>query len=190
MIGWCADVIADWLIRKGAAEEEDKELYSYAAYSLLFSLSPLLLAMGFGICMGCEGRSVLIILPFAIIRKFSGGYHAKYSWLCLIESSLLILLCIGLSFWLRAGWPLACLTVGAAFSLMHFSPIDTENRTLDMEEKVHCKEMTVFWTGVFLLMELLFFIMQWKVGFACISIGILLSAGLQLPCIIKKILKN
>ena len=50
--------------------ETDKELYSYAVYSILLSLSPLVIAIGFGICMGCVGQIITIIIPFAIIRKF------------------------------------------------------------------------------------------------------------------------
>ncbi|WP_277934420.1 accessory gene regulator B family protein [Parablautia intestinalis] len=62
--------MADWLINCKVVEETDKELYSYAVYSILLSLSPLALAIGLGICMGCVGRSIMIIIPFAIIRKF------------------------------------------------------------------------------------------------------------------------
>ena len=44
MIEKCANTIADWLINCEVVKETDKELYSYAVYSILLSLSPLLLA--------------------------------------------------------------------------------------------------------------------------------------------------
>ncbi len=66
----CANIIADWLINCKVVEKTDKELYSYAVYSVLLSLSPLAIAIGFGICMGCVGQIITIIIPFAIIRKF------------------------------------------------------------------------------------------------------------------------
>lgn len=103
-------------------------------YSILLSLSPLLLAIGFGIGMGCVGRSVMIIMPFVIIRKFSGGYHTKHAWSCLIWSCLLLVLCMVLSFHIKCGWVLALITVGAVRSLICFSPIDNENRVLSQEE--------------------------------------------------------
>lgn len=130
MIEKCANTIADWLINCEVVKETDKELYSYAVYSILLSLSPLLLAIGFGIGMGCVGRSVMIIMPFVIIRKFSGGYHTKHAWSCLIWSCLLLVLCMVLSFHIKCGWVLALITVGAAVSLICFSPIDNENRVL------------------------------------------------------------
>ena len=54
MIEKCANTIADWLINCEVVKETDKELYSYAVYSILLSLSPLLLAIGiwdwYGMC--------------------------------------------------------------------------------------------------------------------------------------------
>ena len=111
MIEKCANTIADWLINCEVVKETDKELYSYAVYSILLSLSTLLLAIGFGIGMGCVGRSVMIIMPFVIIRKFSGGYHTKHAWSCLIWSCLLLVLCMVLSFHIKCGWVLALITV-------------------------------------------------------------------------------
>ena len=186
MIKKCVDTITDWLIGCEIVEETDKDLYSYALYSVLLTISPLLWAVGFGICMGCIGRSVTIIIPFVMIRKFSGGYHAKYSWLCLIESSLLLLLCIVLSFQIKLGWSLTFITVGAAVSLVCCSPIDNENRELDQEEYVHCKRMVAVLVFIFLLMALMLFGGRQYIYSVCTSIGVILSAGLQFPCIFKK----
>ena len=61
MIEKCANTIADWLINCEVVKETDKELYSYAVYSILLSLSPLLLAIGFGIGMGCVGRTRMVV---------------------------------------------------------------------------------------------------------------------------------
>lgn len=190
MIEKCANIIADWLISCNVVEETDKELYSYAVYSILLSLSPLALAIGFGICMGCVRQSFTIIMPFVIIRKFSGGYHTKHAWSCLIWSCLLLLLCIVMSFYVKCGWKTALITVGAAVSLVCFSPIDNENRTLDQEEYSRYKRMTAVLVITFLCIDALLFVCQLYTYSICISIGIVLSAGLQLPCIFKKLVKN
>ena len=153
MIEKCANTIADWLINCEVVKETDKELYSYAVYSILLSLSPLLLAIGFGIGMGCVGRSVMIIMPFVIIRKFSGGYHTKHAWSCLIWSCLLLVLCMVLSFHIKCGWVLALITVGAAVSLICFSPIDNENRVLSQEECGCYKMITAMLVIIFMLVD-------------------------------------
>ena len=158
MIEKCANTIADWLINCEVVKETDKELYSYAVYSILLSLSPLLLAIGFGIGMGCVGRSVMIIMPFVIIRKFSGGYHTKHAWSCLIWSCLLLVLCMVLSFHIKCGWVLALITVGAAVSLICFSPIDNENRVLSQEECGCYKMITAVLVIIFMLVYALLFV--------------------------------
>lgn len=190
MIEKCAEKIADWLVSCGAVEKADKELYSYAVYSTLMSISPLLLAIGFGLCMGCVRQSVMIILPFVVIRKFSGGYHARYAWFCLLCSCLLLFFCIVFSFHIKCGWILALFTVGAAVSLICFSPIEHENKVLSREEHRQYKKVTIILVGIFLIVDLLFFLFRLSVYSVCISIGILLSAGLQLPCIFKKFVKG
>lgn len=190
MMEKCAGVITDWLIRCEMVKESDKELYQYAVYSVFLSLSPLLLAIGFGICMGRVRESVMIIIPFVIIRKFSGGYHTKHACSCLIGSCLLLLLCIVLSCYIKCGIGFAFFTVGAAVSLIYFSPIDNENRVLSHGEKILYKKITTVLVILFLFVDLAFFWYNLHIYSVCLSIGIILSAALQLPCIFEKLVKN
>ena len=189
MIEKCANRNADWLINWVGVKDTDKELNSYAVYSILLSLSPLLLAIGFGIGMGCVGRSVMIIIPFEIIRKLSGGNHTNNAWSSLVRSCLLLVLCMVLSFHIKCGWVLALITVGAAVSLICFSPIDNENRVLSQEECGCYKMITTVLVIIFMLVDALLFVCQLHIYSICISIGIMLSAGLQLPYIFKELRK-
>lgn len=190
MISKCADTVTDWLISCGAVEDKDKDLYRYALYSIFLSVFPLFMAIGIGLCLECVWQSVAIIIPFMLIRKFSGGYHAKHSWLCLIGSSFLLLICIGLSFQVKFDWILECVTAGAAVSLICFSPIDNENRELSEEECKGYKKIVAILVISFLLTKQIFFFCQLHTFSICISLGIILSAGLQLPCILKEFGKN
>ena len=187
MITWCAEKIADWLIECEAVKESEKELYSYAAYSFLLSFFPILFGVIMGFVMGGLKQSIFIMIPFAVIRKFSGGYHAKHSWVCLIFSSLLLFLCIGLSFCARQGMELAMATFAAAIVLWIFSPVDSENRRLDADEKRKYKRITVKLTRLFMLLDFVFFLCGLSVYSVCISIGIILTACLQLPCIVNQV---
>lgn len=190
MIERCTEVIVDWLIKCEAVEDIEKELYSYALYSLLLSLLPLVLAIGFGLCLGCVRQSVTIIVPFAIIRKFSGGYHTKHSWSCLLWSCLLMLLCIVVSCYVQWGLGLIVVTIGSAVSLIVFSPIDNENRVLSPDERVLYKKVTVILVIIFLLLDVILFLLHLNTYAVCISIGIMLSAGLQLPNVWKNFMKK
>lgn len=186
MINKCADVIVNWLISCDVLEKADRELYRYAVYSFLFSLYPLLLAVLFGISMNCIMQAIVVIMPFMIIRKFSGGYHLKNSLLCLLVSCVLLFLCILLSFYVTCGWVLTAVTVAAAVSLICFSPIDHENRVLEPEERLRYKKITTGLVVCCLLVNGLFLFLNMHTLSVCISIGIVLPAGLQVPCIFKK----
>ncbi|MDD3417358.1 MAG: accessory gene regulator B family protein [Lachnospiraceae bacterium] len=190
MIEKCADAITNWLISYEVVGEKDKELYIYAVYSILLSLSPMLLVIGFGICMGCVVQSVMIMLPSVIIRKFSGGYHTKNAWSCLIGSCFLLIICMVLSSYIKSEIMLALITVGAVGSLIYFSPIDNENRVLGTEEHNRYKRITTVLVMVFLFLDVSFFSFRLNTYFICISIAIILSASLQLPCILSRIVKK
>lgn len=175
------DAISGWLIQNEVIEKEEREVYQYALYSAFISLFPLLMAMGFGMALGCVKQSILIVLPFAVIRKFSGGYHAKHAAVCLISSCMLLYLCLLLSFHVRSGWMLLCLTAGAGISLSCLSPIENENRLLDEAERSCYKRITRNLVLFFLLIAFLCSVFGFSQYGVCISIGLLLAAGLQLP---------
>ena len=165
-------------------------IYRYAAYSLILSISPLLLAIVFGICMGRVKESVMITLPFMLIRKFSGGYHTKHAWSCMICSCLLLFLCITLSSYITAGWLLNFFTIGATVSLICFSPIEHENRVLDQEEHIRYKKITSILAIGCLLGIVFLNLIHLYTSAVCVSIGFILTAGLQWPAAFIKYYKR
>ena len=82
-MGKCTDAVTNWMIRCHVIHEEDKELYKYAIHSFFLLLSPLILAGGIGFCVGSVKHGFAVILPFIVLRKFSGGYHAKNLHTCI-----------------------------------------------------------------------------------------------------------
>lgn len=144
----CTGKITDWLIKCGAIPETDRELYEYAIYSILLSLSPMLLALAIGALFGSAVQGVLTITPFVILRKFSGGYHAKSARVCFISSSLLLVLCIFLSSVIKCDIKLLVATILSAISLAYFSPLENENRLLSREEQKRYKKVASSLAGM------------------------------------------
>lgn len=145
----CTDTVVDWMIRCNVINEADKELYKYALHSLLLLVSPLILAGGIGFGLGSVKHGVALIFPFMFLRKFSGGYHAKKLHTCIMGSGFLLFLCIMVSMHMQCDWKLAIATGIASVSLIAFSPIDSENRRLDTDEKRTYKKITVFLCDIF-----------------------------------------
>ena len=158
----CTDTVVDWMMRYNVIHDEDKELYKYALHSVLLFVSPFILAGSIGFFVGSVKHGILLILPFIVLRKFSGGYHAKNLSTCILESG---------------------------FLLFVFSPIDSENRRVDIDERGTYKKLTVFFVILFGVLDVTLFLAGKKIYTICFSVGVLMTASLQIPCIVKKICK-
>lgn len=180
-----AEALTDWLVRHNAIKNADRELYVYAAYSIFLSILPLFMAILLGSVMGKAAQSIFLVLPFMVIRKYSGGYHAKNPRSCLICSWLILFMFICTLLYVNWNFNLLTITIFSTISLWIFSPIDSNNRRLEIDEKKRFKSfaimITVFWwivTSIFLHLQLH--------SYACsLALGIIMAAFLQVPCILK-----
>ena len=71
------ETVVDWMIRQKVINEKEKELYGYALYSVGLLILPLLFAVGIGFILGSMKSGIALVVPFMILRKYSGGYHAN-----------------------------------------------------------------------------------------------------------------
>lgn len=180
--------ISTWLIRHNAIKPEDRELYEYAIYSLIITVSPLFLVILISGIMGklCEG--IVIIIPFMVLRKFSGGFHASKAGTCFAGSCALLFLCVSAVSYVTCNLTLKVLATVAAISLCISSPVDSENRRLSDNEKITYRRITWFIVMFFMVVFILFLVTGKEMLAKCIAIGLILPACLQLPCIISKVM--
>ena len=184
------ETVAAWLVKCQVIEEQEKELYCYAMESYILFWSPMIIALLLGIIMGKVKESIFVIIPFMIIRKYSGGYHAKHLSVCLICSLLLLLLCILIACSIPANTILMFITLIACLNLIIFSPIDHENRILGLKEKIVYKKVIGIFTSVAYMAVWILRSIGFERETVCICAGVLLTAGLQVPCILKRIIKE
>lgn len=189
-MGWLADKITEWLIIHGAVEEGDRDLYQYASLCLLMTAAPLFLVMLVGGIMGELGTGVLIILPFMAIRKFSGGYHAKHTGTCLFCSTVLLAACILIASRMTYNVLLCvCMCAGAGL-LFLFSPVDSENRRLDQEEKMRYRSLAGILSAAVCVIAVAGKLAGSEKLAVCMAVGLLLTLSLQIPCILQRTVKN
>ena len=179
----CARLIAKWLINHEAIRREEYDLYVYAAHSLIMTLAPLGLALLIGVVLGHTATAVTIILPFMVIRKFSGGYHAKKAWVCLISSSLILGGCICATEYITYSYGLISVMLIAAVLLMLNSPIESENRRLDAQEWCIYKKVAIGLVAFSVLMSFICYKCGWENMAVNLAIGVILTGGLQVPCL-------
>lgn len=181
-----AGMITTWLIRQEAISVDDRELYEYAAHSFFLAIAPFVYALIIGGMMGELGASLILVVPFAVIRKYSGGFHAKREWTCLVSSCLLLFGCILAATRIHASMLLDGLVLLGTLWLIVFSPIDSENRRLEADEKKLRKREAAVLSLFFFLIYIVLLSLGKERNAVCIGVGILQTAGLQVPCILQK----
>lgn len=189
MIQRFTSLITKWLLKSGAISAEETDLYEYAISLVVFTVAPLLLAAIVGAAMGMFLESILLILPFLLIRKFSGGFHLESSLMCFIFSTLILIFFLW-AIRVLVNWNgvvpfliglFLCLAI-----LTIFSPIDSEARRLTESEKKLFKKIAIVLAYICAACSIFLIALgQGKAGFS-IGAGIILSAILQIPCLIKK----
>ena len=188
MMNSVSTAIARWLLREGVILDDDQEIFSYAAFCFLFGLLPVLIAIVLGAITGMLFESLLLILPFMLLRKFSGGFHLNSMIACIVVSTLVISAAIGLVSLIINFDLVGILSIMVLLSLVSiciFSPIDSPTK------KISQKERTMFqWTArcitsvVALIFFLLILLNQRRIGIP-IGVGVLMTAVLQWPCVIS-----
>lgn len=186
MIRELSSRIAKWLEREGTISGKDNGLFSYAVYSLLFGLLPVFIVTILGLAFGMLWEGLLMIFPFMLIRKFSGGYHLNSPRLCISFSTALLAFSMRFIKLISCRRHLPLLTVFVALSvicLCAFSPVENSSRKLTKKEqklfhKVACILAIVALVGYLVMCETI--PIQYSASF---GVGILLAAMLELPCV-------
>lgn len=193
MISIISSRIVKWLLNAGAISQQDKELYEYAAYSFLFSFVPLVLVMIVGGLLGMFFEGVALILPFMLIRKFSGGYHLNSSKVCFfLSTTIIILSLLFVKQVIASGTVTYYITfvIIATIQIFFASPIDSEARQLHIRERRVFKRIAQVMVSLTLCLFLTALGFNWNRFAACIGCGIVLTAILQWPCILKSLLRK
>lgn len=186
MTGVISEGIAKWLAREGVIVEEEQHLFSYAVYSLFLGLLPVIISIALGVILGILYESFLLLLPFMLLRKFSGGFHFDSARLCIICSTALIALALGAVKLLLSGIalvPFAICVLLSVISLWVNSPIESLARKLSAKETELFRKISRILTIIIFLIFLLLLFFENKTAIP-IGVGIVVAALLQIPCIV------
>lgn len=183
-------LLSEWLIKHKAIKPGDRELYEYASYSLLISVIPLVIFLIASGAIGMLPEGILIIFPFMVIRKFSGGYHANHASVCLIVSTGLLGICLYIVTCADSNWILHTFSAVAGINIAINSPIDSENRKLTDAEVRHYRHMTRIIVAAMITAYTVLAAYQLERYSICVAVSLILSALLQMPCIVGKCIEK
>lgn len=185
-----SEKIADWLIRQKAISADERELYIYAVHCLFSLLYPIVFASVVGAIFGMVMETIVMIIPFILVRKFAGGYHADSFGKCLIISSMVIIVTIQIAMVVDNSYILNAIYVAGSMLLILFSPIDSENKRLDIDDKKFCKMITVFIVLILFIIVEIFWLKGYRYYIKFIELGVVLAELLQIVAIIINLLNS
>lgn len=189
MITKASRKISQWLLSSGAIAEEDMELYEYLVFRVLFNMIPVVLVIIIGAIFHRLSEALLMITPFILIRKFSGGLHLKSSAVCFVSSTLLIVAAIfGIQYVinLNSVLPFSGLVLAGAVQVFCLSPIDSESRKLTSKERNVFRKAARILLVIFTAVYFVLIYCGLKRFAIPVGMGILITALLQLPCLFVK----
>lgn len=145
MIGKLADKLTSILISGGRITKEEKELYQYGFFLLLSKITYGILTIIIGMSFNVLWEGILFFILFSILREYAGGIHAPTEIICNIMSAIAILVAL-----LTIRIMETCGCIQAAIVSLLFcgalicglSPLDTEVKPLDTEEKRYYKKIS------------------------------------------------
>ena len=183
MIRELSSGIAKWLEQEGAISGEDNGLFSYAVYSLLFGLLPIFIAVVLGLAFGMLREGLLMITPFMLIRKFSGGYHLDSPKLCVIPTALLALAMGSIKLIVQEGYIkfLTVLVFLSVICLCVFSPVENHARKLTSKERRLFRKIACVLAVIAMAVYLIMYKTASVQYTAALGAGILLAAIVQAP---------
>lgn len=175
-----------WLVQHGAIKSGDRELYEYATYSFLISVIPLVIFLIASGIMGVLAEGVVIFISYMLIRKFSGGYHAKHAYTCMAISAGMLGACLYVVTHVNHIWIFHVLIVISGFSIAVNSPIDSENKRLEKNEIAQYRHITWWLVIIAVICYLVLIMLNRERYAACLAVSLALVAILQLPCLVNK----
>lgn len=182
-------LIAYFICRTGD-KKDDFEIFVYGAELLLSSIVNTVLVLAIGLVFGRMPETLLFLIFFCPLRKYSGGFHASSYWSCSLIFCIYFSLLCGFVETIPLGFRLAMASFDALIVWL-LAPVEDPNKPIrgKRKEKIIVKtrttlavEMALFGAAQFLPVS-----ERWL---SFIAISFLTSALLLLLGVLKNRIQN
>jgi len=123
--------------RKKIISEEQREIYIYGFELVICSIISLVIVILIASITGMYYECAIYYVVFSITRLFSGGFHADTYLRCKISYIGCLLITLGLFKMMNILQPLywLMLFIFSSLIIVHFAPVENENKPLSETEK-------------------------------------------------------
>lgn len=171
MIEAISNRIANFLKVRNIIQSDALPMYRYGIELSLSTILGIVLVVICGISFHMFWYTVLYYVTFCIIRQFAGGYHADTYIKCKVILVLATIMILGITKFLAFlnSYALIIHVLLLIFSLSTItwlSPLNNENKPLDVEQTKRCKYLSIVLSFGCALVSLPIY--YWRVDCACI----------------------
>ena len=188
LISFFVDKIVDYYIMSGTIDEEDRDVYEYSVMCIIENLVFGIFILVSGIILNAIIEGIVFIVILFLLRKSSGGAHAKTAELCSVISCITFILAVvtikALVYAHMLYVWVACVVVG--IMVFGLSPVDSVNLRYSRVEKNKLKLIT----GILIFLLL---IISWITRDICCAIimrCVLTSCTIMLISLLIGIVNN
>lgn len=180
MLEYVSKKIANWLVSCDEIKREECELYEYAIQSIIMLLLPFGLIIILGAAFKMILEDILLVVSFMSVRRYSGGFHAKKAYMCVIVSCFsvgisLVLIKLGIPYYIFVGFYTISLMI-----VLITAPQESSNKPLKEWELVKYKRYTCFCCLILTVVCICFCCFERMYYAKCIMAGIILAAIFQI----------
>lgn len=158
MITKLAEHLSGRWLRENIITEDLYDCYVYGVQIILLALLGIINILVIGICTNTLKNAVAFLLPFIVIREFTGGYHADNCIKCNLCFSLLYLLnlCITYGFRLPAVWMVFLAGGSGLVVICAIGPVENVHKPLSSGQKKVNRNFALFLSALCCAVSVLF----------------------------------
>lgn len=173
------EVIVNILYNNGLIDEADKKLYAYAVNSAIMFVAPVMLALIIGAALGHLGVCMMYVLLFVVLRKFTGGYHARHRITCLIISIMIIVVSTVTACVMTDLVKLLILEAFGIITILLTSPEEHCNYRLNPDEKRTFRMIAYVLTFAYIVLQVIFWTAGNRELFNCVALVLIWVGALS-----------
>lgn len=183
---WIQSIVERQIQNKKISVSE-MEIYQYGYRLLIEKTCVFILTLGIGFMFDAWWEVFLFCIAFIPLRVYSGGYHTKKSISCMLLS-VTVLIC---NVFLVRGFAsldmdkyLVTLELPLFILLYYFSPVETVNRKIEVNEKKFFHKMVFCIYVIEILAEILFIIF----GYDKFMLSFLVAHGFNVITVLSEVI--
>jgi len=181
--------MASVFVSYGESSEENADIYAYACEAIIAFLVNLSLSLVIALMFGRVREGLIFVLVFAWLRRYTGGYHAKTHFSCILAFSCIFagsMALLSLTTWFGLGGHLALWFASISLiGIILFSIAEQKLRYLGIKKK---KGIGLA-SAIFLFCFIDFYILNSQIGFV-LSLSMFSVFGSMAYVMVYKYLKQ